>query len=259
MSVFKAHSHPSCYLWNMLHVFGRAPFWMLSPRKHLPTILWEQKALSLAVYRWLVKNKREVWARLNWAAAENSNKWSQTLLFPRVLLWKMPKWDVSQAHAVCQSSGEKENLSHFHLPASLEVGSLSAIVTESFLVFRFQPWSRGLWWAFYFLSWKGTVWTMKWRLSLASVRSVRWGVSIHTMNNAHISTFDFPSIDFSSLVYPQWGKVWLSKFSRLSRCIFCGNKVLWWRTWDFSWSQAGPKSLCYQHLHPKEVKTKNHL
>lgn len=31
---------------------------------------------------------------------------------------------------------------------SLEVDSLSVITAESFLVFRFQPWSHGLWWAF---------------------------------------------------------------------------------------------------------------
>lgn len=80
---------------------------------------------------------------------------------------------------------------------SLEFDSLSVIIAESFLVFRFQPWSHGLWWAF--LSWKELVRTMKWRWSLASVCRVHWDVSIHMMNNAHISTFDFPSIGFHLL------------------------------------------------------------
>lgn len=83
------------------------------------------------------------------------------------------------------------------LTCSLEVDSLSVITAESFLVFRFQPWSHGLWWAF--LCWKELVWTMKWRWSLASVWRVHWDVSIRMMNNARISTFDFPKIDFHLL------------------------------------------------------------
>lgn len=44
-----------------------------------------------------------------------------------------------------------------------------------------------------------------------------WDVSILTMKNAHIITFGFPSID-PELAWLQWGKVWLSKFPRLS-CV----------------------------------------
>lgn len=41
--------------------------------------------------------------------------------------------------------------------------------------------------------------TTKLRLSLASVCHVHWDVSIHMMNNARISTFDFSSTDFHLL------------------------------------------------------------
>lgn len=53
------------------------------------------------------------------------------------------------------------------VPRSLKADSLSVTISESFSVFGFQLWSRGLQCAF--LSWKEVGWTMTWRWLLASV------------------------------------------------------------------------------------------
>lgn len=89
---------------------------MFSTQRHFPSILWEQKAFFLTVYRWLAKNKQEVWAWLSRTAAENSNPWLQACLFPLALLWKMQEWGMSQANGVQRGHNEEETFSHFCSP-----------------------------------------------------------------------------------------------------------------------------------------------
>lgn len=229
-------------------------FGMFSTQRHFPSIPWEQKALFLTVYRWLAKNKREVWASLSRTAAENSNPWLQAVLFPPALLWKMQDWGISQARAVHQGHGEGETLSHFHSPTcSLKADSLSVTISGSFSVFGFQLWSPGLQWTF--SSWKEVAWTMTWRWLLASVctgtyQSLQWIMYIPL-------PFDFCSIGFHFLHSLCKTKADFPNFlsSQTVSSIIIKNCAEEHRIFQ---SQASPKSLCCQCLQWEGLK-QSHL
>lgn len=152
MTVFRVWSHPGCYLLIMFgrfctlkdkYIFVHAQFW-----RHFPNVLWEQKALFLTVYRWLAKNKREVWAWLNRTAAENSDH--KPCFFHKLCFERYGNEACSKLMLPIKAVvRRKPCLISILLTCSLKVHSLSVIISESFLVFRFQPWSHGLWWVFF--------------------------------------------------------------------------------------------------------------
>lgn len=67
-------------------------------------------------------------------------------VLPQALLWQLQKRDTSQGNAVHHIRVRRKSCLISILPTcSLEAHSISVITAESFLVFRFQPWSHGLW------------------------------------------------------------------------------------------------------------------
>lgn len=120
--------------WKNKYISVRAQFWIFSTQRHFPNVLWEQKALSLPVYRWLAKNKWEVQAWLNRAAAEDSYKWFPALSFHKLCFGGCRNETRCRVMLSITSGVRKKSclISILHT-SSLEAYSLSVITAESFL------------------------------------------------------------------------------------------------------------------------------
>lgn len=92
-----------------------------------------KKALSLAVYRWLAKNKWEVQAWLNRAAAENSDKWFPALFFHKLCFGGCRNETRCRVMLSITSGVRGKSCLISILPTcSLESSSLSIITVETF-------------------------------------------------------------------------------------------------------------------------------
>lgn len=263
MADFKAHSAPSCYL----HLGGSA-------NGRTNTCLYVHSSGSLArrgTSQTFCENKEPFpWLftdDLQRISERFKHGWTEQLLRIQINGLKpcffhkfcFGRWRNKICRRLTLSIGavvrRKPCLISILPTCFLQIDSLSVIVVKSFLVFRFQLWSRGLWCVFW-AEWSSCEqWSEDDCLHLYAIctgmcQSIRWIM--------HVSApLIFPALIFISCVSSVGQSLIFQIFKGLQMYLLGWMYLLQWRIRSFFHSQAGSKSQHCPCLHPKELKTKS--